>query len=345
MRFGLRVKQICCVIHSEGLIQGTFKNEKFKPKKSHSMKTNLFKQVALAAMLVGALTFTGCNKDDEQETVNTSSMEQLTKDDDNIASTTEDAENELNSLIVSGGNLKSTEGIPCGATLDSVVVVNDTISMYLTYNGYSCNGKRFRTGHTIVQKPVGTYWVEAGAQVKITFIDFAVTKVATQKTIILNGYKIQTNVSGGHIALLGNGFETIVHKSAGVMQTTFEDNTTRTWNIARQKTFTGTIDSLVMAVDGYGTSGSYTNLTSWGINRAGEEFYSQVNQSVVFKTQCGWVPCSGIQVYQIPSVPKSATITYGYDDNNQLITNGDCPTKYRLDWQKNNLSGTLYLFL
>lgn len=309
------------------------------------MKTNLFKQVALAAMFIGALTFTGCNKDDDKETVNTSSMEQLSKDDDNVTSSTEDAENELNSLIVSGGNLKSTEGIPCNAVVDSVITVNDSIYMYVTYNGLSCNGKRLRTGKTIIQKAVGSHWIDAGAQVKITFINYKVTKVATGKSLTLNGYKIQTNVSGGHIALLGNGFETIVHKSAGVMQATFDDNSTRTWNIARQKTFTGAADSLVMAVDGYGTSGSYTNLTTWGINRSGEEFYTQVNQSVVFKTQCGWVPCTGIQVYQIPSVPKSATITYGYDSNNQLITNGDCPTKYRLDWQKNNQSGTLYLFL
>lgn len=311
------------------------------------MKTNLFKQVAFAAMLFGALTFTGCNKDDEQEKVNTSSMEQLSKDDNDVTAGTEDAENELNSLIASNGNFKSTDGgnVPCNAVVDSVVTANDTIYMYVTYNGLSCNGKRLRVGKTIIQKAVGTHWIDAGAQVKINFINYKVTKVATGKSMTLNGYKIQTNISGGHMALLGNGYESIVHKSSGVMQATFDDNSTRTWNIARQKTFTGTIDSLVMAVDGFGTAGTYTNLTSWGVNRSGEEFYSQVNQSVVFKTQCGWVPCSGIQVYQIPSVPKSATITYGYDDNNQLITNGDCPTKYRLDWQKNNLSGTLYLFL
>ncbi len=309
------------------------------------MKTSLLKKIALGLMLYAGITLTGCNKDNTEEPVNTNSLEQLSKDDDNITASSDDAENELNSLIATGGNLKSTEAIPCNATLDSVVTANDTISMYVTYNGLSCNGKRLRTGNTIIKKAVGTHWVEPGASVKIIFIDYHVTKVSTGKSLTLNGYKIQTNVSGGHIGLLGNGYTTIVHQSAGVMQATFDDNTTRTWNVARQKTFTGTPDSLFMAVDGFGTSGTYTNLTTWGINRAGEQFYTQVNQSIIFKTTCGWVPCSGIQVYEIPSASKSATITYGYDDNNQLITNGDCPTKYRLDWQKNNQSGTLYFFL
>jgi hypothetical protein len=47
----------------------------------------------------------------------------------------------------------------------------------------------------------------------------------------------------------------------------------------------------------------------------------------------------------IPSDDKQATITFGYDNNNQLILNGDCPTKYRVDWQKGSNSGTVYLFL
>ena len=100
-----------------------------------------------------------------------------------------------------------------------------------------------------------------------------------------------------------------------------------------------------MTVDGFGTEGSYQQLVVWGTNRLGEAFFTQITESVVHKEVCDGDPCSGVKVHQIPSDNKMATITFGYDNNNQLITNGDCPTKYKLDWQKNNHSGTVYLFL
>jgi hypothetical protein len=65
----------------------------------------------------------------------------------------------------------------------------------------------------------------------------------------------------------------------------------------------------------------------------------------VHRMACNFDPVSGIIHYAIPAYDKSATITFGYDSNNQLITNGDCPTKYRLDWQYNGNSGTFYLWL
>ena len=127
------------------------------------------------------------------------------------------------------------------------------------------------------------------------------------------------------------------------MNVTFDDNTTRTWNVARQRTFTGTIGQLNMTVDGFGADGSYNNLVVWGINRNGENFYTQITQSIVFRETCNWDPCSGVKIHQIPSDSKKATITFGYNDLNEPVVGDECPTKYRLDWEKGTHSGTVYL--
>jgi len=98
-----------------------------------------------------------------------------------------------------------------------------------------------------------------------------------------------------------------------------------------------------MTIDGFGSEGEYSNLVMWGINRHGENFYIQIDQSVVHKQTCEWDPVSGIKVMSIPGDGKKSTVTYGYDDNNQPVTGNECPTRFRVDWQKGTHSGTIYL--
>ncbi|MEI6898360.1 MAG: hypothetical protein WCL00_00665 [Bacteroidota bacterium] len=292
------------------------------------------------------LTLSGCKKDKQNNlSADSSTLQQLSKDENTVTNVSDQTLNDVNTLLSGGSSLKSTESVPCNAWIDSIAVSNDTITKYIHYNGLSCNGTHFRTGKIEVKKRVGTNWHDAGATVIVTYINFSITKVATGKTLVLNGTKTFQNVTGGYLFQLGNGYSSIVHKVSGYMVATFDDNSTRTWYIARQKTFTGTIGQLVLTVDGFGQSGSFSNLVVWGTNRNGDNFYTQITQSVAHKEVCDWDPCSGIKVHQIPSKDKKATLTFGYDNNNQLITNGDCPTKYKLDWEIGTNSGTLYLFL
>lgn len=309
------------------------------------MKTKKFLAIVFSILAFGSFILVGCSKDKQEDpTTDTSSLQQLSKDENTLQNATDEAMNDVNQVL-SGLTLKSTAMLPCNATLDSTNVVNDTITYFITYNGNNCNNTRLRIGKVEVKKKVGTHWHDEGATVIVTYINFQITKISTGKSLTLNGTKSFQNVTGGYIWQLGGQYNSIVHKIWGSVQATFDDNTTRTWNIARQRTFTGTVDSLTMTIDGFGTSGSYQNLVLWGVNRQGEDFYSQISQSIVHKQSCDWDPCSGIRIISIPSDDKSATLTFGYDNNNQLITNGDCPTKYKVDWQKGSNSGTVYLFL
>jgi hypothetical protein len=253
--------------------------------------------------------------------------------------------NDINTLL-SGGNLKSTDQLPCNATIDSTEVLNDTITIYITYNGKNCNNTRYRTGKVEIKKHVGMHWFQQGATVIIKHINFTITKISSQKSITINGVKTHKNVSGGVIWQLGNGTDAIVHRTWGHVNVTFDDGTTKSWNVARQKTYTGTPpNNLVLTIDGFGTAGGLDNLVVWGINRQGENFYTQIIQPVVHRQVCDWDPCTGIKKHAIPADNKSATLTFGYDSNNQPITGADCPSKYKVDWQKNNNSGTVYLWL
>ena len=306
------------------------------------MKTKRFLLLITLVSFSTLFLVTGCKKDDEPTPVNTESLQQTSDDENRLQDETDRIMNDANVFIMQG-ELKSTAFMPCNANLDSVVVVNDTVVFYITYNGLSCNGKFNRTGNVEMRIPQGTFWVQPGATMNLKLINYTVTRVATNKTMVLNGIKNYTNVTGGHIGLLGITYDTIVHEVSGSLQATFENNTTRTWEIARRKTFTGASGQLEITLEGFGTSGEMNNLVTWGVNRAGEEFYSQIQQPIVLKETCDFNAVSGIKKHMIPSDSKSATVTFGFNDNNQPIGPGECPTKYKLDWEKNGNSGTLYL--
>ncbi|PKP20087.1 MAG: hypothetical protein CVU06_10875 [Bacteroidetes bacterium HGW-Bacteroidetes-22] len=309
------------------------------------MKTKSIFTYAAIAMFLGAVTFSGCSKDnDESKQVDTSSMQKLAADEENVENMTDEALNDVTN-VMGGNQLKSTDGWPCHATVDSAVVDNDTIAFYITYDGLNCRRNKIITGQVITKRKVGEFWGMPGTTVNVQFINYSVTRVSTNKTIVLNGYKTLQNVSGGFIWQLGSAATSIVHRTSGSMVTTFDNGTSRTWNFARQRVFTGTPDNLILTIDGFGTANGYENLAAWGTNRDGEEFYTQITQSIIHNDLCDWRPVSGIKIHQVPADDKSATITYGYDDNNQPVTGDDCPTKYRLDWVKNGQSGTVYLSL
>ncbi len=306
--------------------------------------TNLFR-LSFLALAIAGLSLTGCKKDKKADPNDSASLQQLSGDEQSMESAMDESMNDVNNFL-SGGNLKSTSQVPCGATIDSTAIVNDTNIIYITYNGMNCNQTRMRTGQVEIKRKVGTHWYQQGATVIIKHINFTITKISNQKTITLNGIKVHKNVSGGVVWQLGNGTEAIVHRTSGHVVVTFDDGSTKSWSIARQRTYTGIPpNNLVLTTDGFGAEGSFTNLVVWGINRQGENFYTQIIQPVVHRQVCDWDPSSGIKKHAIPADSKSATLTFGYDSNNQPVTGNECAAKYKVDWQKNNKSGTIYLWL
>lgn len=311
------------------------------------MKTKNFFQLSIALAALLAITFTSCKKEDlSPEPADNTSVVQLTADENNVETILNDAMSDAGSVITpGGGGFKSGAWRPCHGTIDSSAIVNDSITYYISYDGLNCPGDRVWTGNIEVKRKVGTRWFQPGAAVVVKYINLTVTRVNTNKSITLNGTKTFTNVNGGLRWQVGTLITSYVETITGSMQVSFENGTSRTWNVARKLTYTGTQGNIVLTIDGFGTSGEYQNLVVWGTNRQGDQFYTQINQPVVRKQVCNFKPVSGIKVHQIPAKNMSATVTFGYDDNNQPVTGDNCPTKFRVDWVRNNASGTAYYFL
>ncbi|TSA30370.1 MAG: hypothetical protein D4R67_00580 [Bacteroidetes bacterium] len=301
-----------------------------------------------------ALAIMGCQKNpntDPPGPDGSTSVQQISQDDNQLQKIDDDINLDIE-IMMTGGGLKSTTWLPCNATIDSTNIVNDTITYYITYHGLNCPGTLFRTGKVEVKKHVGTHWYMPGATVMVQIINMEVTRVATGKTIVINGVKTHKNVTGYLLIQLGFDINTIVHKTHGFMTVNFDDGSNRTWNIARRCLYTGvfnintgTFDQLVLGVDGFGQVGAYTGLVTWGVARNGDQFYISVPQPVHFDLACNFNPVNGIQVIDIPSADKGATITYGYDSNNDPVIPPACPTKYKVDWYHGQNSGTIFLWL
>ena len=317
---------------------------------------NLIKLLPVAVLVVG-LSISGCKKDNNSSsTTDTNSMQQLAKDNNQVQSSSDEVLNDVNDAVSphaaakSGGNWWTNSH--CNATLDSITsgTVADTLNF--TYSGLNCNGTLNRSGHVQVVRLKNIHWKDQGASVTVNFINLSVTKVSSQKTFVLNGTKTYTNFSGGLLIQLGNGLTSLVHEVSGSLNIKFDDGTTRTWSVARRKTFTGTFNistltflNLAVTVEGLGSSNGYANLDSWGTNRNGEAFYTQINSGIVFRQDCNWKPVGGILVHQIPSDSKKATLTFGYDSSNNLTTVYNNVTEYKLDWVKRTKSGSMFIQL
>jgi len=304
------------------------------------MKTNDLKNLAIVLVAVIGISITGCKK--EEKKADTDSMEQLSKDKNTVQSASDEGINDANGVLEKG--MSKDYQLPCNVTLDTIIISGDTIQYTLYYHGLNCLQNIYREGTVIVKKKISDVWENAGAKVYVQFINFTITKHA--RTVTINGIKVFENVSGGFVNNLGDGTTTsVTHKISGSIQATFDDGSTRTWNIARQLTYSGNASAqqLILTADGFGSADGYSNLETWGTTREGDAFYSQILTSIIIKQECAWDPASGVLVIQIPEKTISATITCGYDVNDAPITDGDCPAKFKLDWVKEGQSGTLYL--
>lgn len=291
------------------------------------MKTVKFLSLIMAVSFISFIV-TSCDKDKLDKDFDSSSMQQLAQDEVNMEASSNEALDDANEVLSKGGGLKSISALPCNCTIDSLLV-GDTMTYTLTFTGNNCNNTKLKSGQIKIKRVVTAAWSAAGTTVSLQFINYKVTKLSNQKWTMLNGSKTWTNLSGGLIKNIGTSSTTsVTHTITGSIQASFSDTTTRTWNIARKKTFTGTYpNALILSIEGTGNSNGYNNLATWGTNRQNENFYTQINQAIVLKQSCSWDPTSGIKVHQIPADSKTATATFGYDANNQLITNGDCPDR------------------
>ncbi len=273
------------------------------------------KQVLLLSTTIFFLAtiFTACKK--ETAASDDNATEVSVQSDDQARFSTEveavanDADLALESSSNFAGRMSGVQTIICDATL-----VFDTVSnprtITITYNGGNCWGTRTRTGVVVLSMAQGVRWKDAGAALTITFQNLKVTRVSDNKSIIINGSQTYTNVSGGLLINLPT-LQTITHSiTSSNMSIKFDDNTQRTWQVAKQRVFTYN-NGVVITTSGTHTDGSTINIAEWGENRFGHAFASSTVQPLVIRQDCDFRLVSGEVKHTTPLV--TATATFGLD--------------------------------
>ena len=276
------------------------------------MKTKIL--VLAVITLFTALIFTACQKDSSSSSTDETTQVSTEADDQStVSNEADDAANDADAMVEAtasfSGRGEDIQSLICDAT-----VVADTSggtrTLTITYNGTNCLGNRTRTGVIVVSMPSNIRWKNAGAAVTVTFQNYKVTRLRDNKSVTLNGAITYTNVTGGLLINLAS-LQTITHTiTSSNMTITFDDGSQRSWQIAKQRTFTYD-NGVVITETGTHTDGTTTGIAIWGTNRYGKTFTWQITQPLVVRQDCSFRIVSGEVGNTRPAV--TATATFGLD--------------------------------
>lgn len=307
------------------------------------MKTTILIRKGLIMMAVASLSLFGCKKEfnSNNEKPKSSSLEKVNSDNDKVSYAETAVMNDVNGIVSSNGG-KSTLMLPCNVTLDTNTIVDDTIIYHVMYHGLNCEGTLNIQGDVYVKKYLYDAWATAGTKVFVYYPNLYITSVYDGISFTLSGSEVCENVSGGILFYLGYSLSSISHKISGSSLVTFDDGSSTSWNTMYMRTFSGAIDDFVLTIEGLGSADGYNNLINWGLTRENDNFYTEINVPVTFKQVCGWKGNEGSEIIYLPAEDLKATISLGYDSNNQPVNPGDCADRYRVDWEQSGQTGTFY---
>jgi hypothetical protein len=220
-----------------------------------------------------------------------------------------DADATLDATPGFSGRGDQVQTLICNAT-----VVVDTLSnprtITITYNGPNCQNTTTRTGVVVLSMAQGVRWRNAGAVINVSFQNLKITRLSDNKSITINGTQAHTNVSGGlliNLPTLGTITHTITSSN---MSVTFDNNTQRTWQVAKQRVFTYN-NGIVITTTGMHTEGGITGIVEWGTNRLGRTFTTAITQALVIRQDCNFRLTSGKVEHVTPVF--NANVTFGLD--------------------------------
>jgi len=308
------------------------------------MKTiNLFRVVMITACMG---LFFACKKDNSTSGSSNNQNELQTQADDQAQVSDEDeaTTNDINTALysqasIAGNNSSSPQsgvtasnsteqsngitgpitGLICDATVE-VNTSTDPKTITITYNGTNCWGNRKREGVVVISIPAGVHWGDKGAAVTISIQDLKITRMSDKKSIVLNGTKKITNVSGGLLVNLAS-LQTITHAITGNLSITFESGKQRVWNVAKERVFTYDNGIVITTTGNHTDSLGNANVAEWGTNRFGIVFESLISQPKVIRQDCDFRLVSG-QNTILRSDNITTVITFGLDANGEPTS---CP--------------------
>jgi hypothetical protein len=272
--------------------------------------------LSLAATILSlSFIFSACQKNATSET-DYSNESSVHSDDQSrfsgeLDAVSDDADASIDATPGFTGRGDQVQTLICNAT-----VVVDTISnprtITITYNGNNCQNTRSRTGVVVISMAQGIRWRNAGAVVNVNIQNLRITRLSDNKSITINGTHTYTNVSGGLLINLPT-LGTITHTlTSSNMSVTFDNNTQRTWQVAKQRVFTYN-NGIVVTTTGTHAEGGITGIAEWGTNRFGHSFTTAITQPLVVRQDCNFRLTSG-RVNHVTTA-FNANVTFGLDAN------------------------------
>ncbi|KAA9041753.1 hypothetical protein FW778_06975 [Ginsengibacter hankyongi] len=272
-----------------------------------------------------AIGFASCKKDNNSNTSADTTTETKMQADDQafFSNETDIATNDVNASIdINGGSYNQTPAginspilsLPCDATI-TVDTTSNPRTITINYNGNNCNLTRKRTGSVVVSFAPAFKWGTAQAQLTVKFVNFKVIRNVDGKSIVINGTRTITNVSGGLLKNLAT-LDSIEHKIDDTnMSITFDNGAQRTWETHFTRVFTYN-NGIVISTTG--------NIS--GKNRFNDDFSCTILHPLVIEQGCDFRLVSGQAEHTGPKV--NATITFGLDTNGNPVNS--CPLLFYL---------------
>ncbi|MGB8192290.1 MAG: hypothetical protein WCF67_10245 [Chitinophagaceae bacterium] len=249
-----------------------------------------FRLTALLSMAL-LISFTACKKNTTDATDNSAELKAHADDQNQVSAQFDALSNEATLAIESSpalsGRLQSPPFVICDAavTFDSV---SNTRTITITYDGsVLCHAGWKRTGVVVLSMPQGVQWKNTGATITATYQNVKITRIIDNKSITINGSHNLTNVSGGLLYNL-SAQQTITHTlSSNGMSIKFDNNTERTWQVARKHVFSYN-NGIVATITGNHTEGNNTGIAEWGLNRFGNAFTTSITQPLIIRQDCSF---------------------------------------------------------
>lgn len=294
-----------------------------------------------------AISFIACKKSTNDTTIVEEATQARVQTDDAtiVQGETESADDDVNNVAASSerfcgsGNIFGGPSILADATI-TTSLPGTASKITITYNGNTNPNSpcRKRTGTIVIELLNAPKWIEPGATLKYTFINFKVENVCTNRSVIINGERYVTNVKGGNLFKLhSHSIDSLQHRvrtgSIG-LEATFTDSSgskTAVWNVARNTVIRNIADTYFFTTSGDTTLNGYANTESWGTTRFGSAYQTVFSASIKANTFCKlWKPTAGEVVHHVGNF--TAIVKFGLNAQGNPVGANDCATNYRVTW-------------
>ena len=231
----------------------------------------------------------------------------------------------------------------CGVEIDKAQ--KDLGIIVFNFDGKSNCSNRIRSGKielSLQNYSSGKRWSDENASIQVMFIDFKVTEENEGKNHVFNGLSNLKNISGGNAAWLVSGLQNqlIQDLTGNDILVQSKEGESIIFSLSRRYTHSFKNKVYQIEGEGTGTNNGRSNLESWGTTRDGDNFTSQILETVLWNSVCGHLkPIKGKFDIKVDKKDFNFITTLGVDENGNIMNSG-CPWGLKVEWTFKNKAGS-----